>query len=169
MTPGAGPRHLAFSRDARFLYVINELDATIAVLPFDPATGQVSAAIQTISTVPDDFVGTKSTAEIAVHPSGLFVYASNRGQEDATSLVADSIAGYTVAQTTGELTLIDYTGDEVDFPRHFAIDPTGAWLYVCNQQADTIVQFQIDPATGALSATGLVAETPTPVCIVFLT
>jgi 6-phosphogluconolactonase (cycloisomerase 2 family) len=168
MAPGAGPRHLAFSLDARFLYVINELDATIAVLPFDPTTGQLSDAIQTISTVPDDFVATKSTAEIAVHPSGLFVYGSNRGQEDAESAVADSVAGYTVDQTTGELTFIGHAIDGVDFPRHFGIDPTGTWLYVCNQQADTIVQFAIDQTTGALSATGLVTETPTPVCIVFL-
>jgi 6-phosphogluconolactonase (cycloisomerase 2 family) len=167
VTPGAGPRHLAFSPDGAFLYVINELDATIAIFAYDAATGQIGAEIQTIATVPLDFDGTKSTAEIAVHPSGQFVYGSNRGFPDSTSLVADSIAVFSRDQTTGELTLIGHTSEGIDFPRHFAIDPTGAWLYVCNQQGDTIVQFAIDPATGELTPTGAVAESPTPVCIVF--
>jgi 6-phosphogluconolactonase len=166
---GAGPRHLAFSPDASFLYVINELDATITVFAYDAATGQIGAEIQTISTVPADFDGTKSTAEIAVHPSGQFLYGSNRGMPDSTSPVADSVAGYSVDQTTGELTLIGHTTDGIDFPRNFAIDPTGTWLYVCNQQGDSIVQFAIDQATGELSPTGQVTTSPTPVCLVFKT
>ncbi len=164
---GAGPRHLAFSPDAAHLYVINELDATITVFAYDPATGQIGAEIQTVSTVPEDFDGTKSTAEIAVHPSGQFLYGSNRGFPDSTSPVADSIAGYSIDQTTGELTLIGHTTDGIDFPRNFAIDPTGTWLYVCNQQGDSIVQFLIDQATGELTPTGEVTESPTPVCLVF--
>jgi 6-phosphogluconolactonase (cycloisomerase 2 family) len=167
VAPGAGPRHLAFSPDGNILYVINELDATVTVFPFDSATGQIGAEIQTISTVPEDFDGTKSTAEIAVHPSGQFVYGSNRGFPDSTSPVADSIAGYSVDQTTGELTLIGHTTEDMDFPRNFAIDPTGTWVYVCNQQGDSIVQFLIDQATGDLNPTGEVTESPTPVCIVF--
>jgi 6-phosphogluconolactonase (cycloisomerase 2 family) len=167
VAPGAGPRHLAFLPDGSVLYVINELDATITAFAYDTATGQIGDEIQTISTVPDGFVGTKSTAEIVVYPNGQFLWGSNRGQDDATTPEADSIAGYTIDQATGELTLIGFTTDGIDYPRHFALDPTATWLYVCNQQADTIVQFLVDQATGALNSTGNVTETPTPVCIVF--
>ena len=165
--PGAGPRHLAFSPDGSVLYVINELNATITAFAYDSATGQIGEEIQTISTVPDNFEGTKSTAEIAVHPSGQFLWGSNRGQPDATAPEANSIVGYTIDQATGELTLIGFTTDGIDFPRNFALDPTATWIYVCNQQADTIVQFLIDQATGDLTSTGQVTESPTPVCIVF--
>lgn len=165
--PGAGPRHLAFHPDGAVLYAINELDATITAYAFDAATGAIGAEIQTVSTVPDGFVGTKSTAEIFVYPSGQFLYGSNRGMEDAPSAEANSIVAFSVDAATGELTLIGWTTEGIDFPRNFAIDPTGTWLYVCNQQGDDIVQFLIDPATGALSATGLVTTSPTPVCLVF--
>lgn len=167
LAPGAGPRHLAFTPDGRFLYVINELDATVTVFAFDPAGGQIGAELQTISTLPDDFAGAKSTAEIAVHPSGRFMYGSNRGMPGATSLVADSIVGYRVDQAAGRLSLIGHSTDGIDCPRHFAIDPIGTWLYVCNQHGDSIIQFVIDQATGALSAIGEAVKTPTPVCLVF--
>jgi 6-phosphogluconolactonase (cycloisomerase 2 family) len=167
MAPGAGPRHLTFSPDGRFLYVINELNAMVTVLGYDPASGQIGSEIQTISTVPDDFDGTKSTAEIVVHPSGQFLYGSNRRQSDSTSPVADSIVSFSIDQATGALTLIGYTTDGVANPRYFAIDPTGTWLYVCNQTGNTIIQFAIDQATGELSPTGPVIDSPTPVCLVF--
>ncbi len=167
MAPGAGPRHLAFHPNGRLLYVINELDATITVLPYDPATGALGDPIQTVSTVPADFAGDKSTAEIAVHPSGRFLYGSNRGQEGATAPEADSIAGFAIDPGSGELSLLGYATEGIDFPRNFAIDPTGTWLYVCNQQGDSIVQFRIDPTTGELAATGVVTQTPTPVSLVF--
>jgi 6-phosphogluconolactonase len=167
VAPGAGPRHLAFVPDGRYLYVINEMDATITGFAYDTATGQIGETIQTISTVPEDFIGTKSTGEIVPHPSGRFLYGSNRGQPDAASPEADSVVGYAIDQETGELTLIDSTTDGMDYPRHVALDPTGTWLYACNQQADTIVQFLIDQETGELSPTDQVTATPTPVCIVF--
>ena len=119
--------------------------------------------------MPDGFEGTKSTAEIAVHPSGLFLYGSNRGFPDAPAPEANSIVAYSIDEATGELTLIGHTTEGIDFPRAFTIDPTGTWLYVCNQQGDDIVQFAIDQATGELSATGEVTESPTPVCLVFKT
>jgi 6-phosphogluconolactonase len=165
--PGAGPRHLAFSPDSRFLYVVSELNATITVFPYDAATGALGQAIQALSTVPANFVGTKSTAEIVVHPSGKFLYNSNRGQPDATTPEANAIVGYTIDGTTGKLTLIEYTTAGIKYPRNFAIDPTGTWLYACNQQADTIVQFRIDATTGRLTATGRMTSTPTPVALVF--
>ena len=167
VAPGAGPRHLAFHPSGRFLYVINELDATVTVFAYDPGHGQLGDELQTISTVPDGFAGSKSTAEIAVHPSGRFVYGSNRKQPDATSPEADSIVGYAVDQASGNLTPIGYATEGIRTPRHFALDPTGTWLYTCNQDGGTIVQFRIDQATGGLAVTGHVVETPTPVCLVF--
>lgn len=169
VAPGGGPRHVAFTPDGRFLYVTNELNATVTVFAYDAASGTIGEEIQTVSTVPDDFADPKSTAEIAVHPSGTFLYVSNRGAEGAVSPVANSITGFTIDQASGELTLIDYTSEGIDFPRGFAIDPSGTWLYAANQQGDTIVQFAIDQDTGALSPTGQVTETPTPVSIVFST
>jgi 6-phosphogluconolactonase len=169
VAPGAGPRHIAFFPDGRFLYVTNELDATVTAFAYDAASGTISEEIQTVSTVPEDFTDPKSTAEIAVHPSGRFLYVSNRGAEGAVSPVASSIAGFTIDEASGELTPIEHTSEGIDVPRNFTIDPSGTWLYACNQQGDSIVQFAIDQTTGQLSATGQVTETPTPVCIVFTT
>jgi len=164
---GAGPRHLAFHPDGRVLYAINELDATVTAFAYDAATGKIGDELQTVSTVPDDFAGAKSTAEIALHPSGTMLYGSNRGQPDATSPVANSILSYAIDSTSGKLRLIGHASDGLDTPRHFALDPTATWLYACNQQTDTIAQFVIDPRSGELTATGRVASSPTPVCIVF--
>jgi len=166
---GAGPRHVAFHPNGSYLYVINELNATITAYAYDSAVGEIGDEIQTVSTVPDDFTGTKSTAEIVVHPAGDFLYGSNRGQPDATSPVADSIATFTIDSATGRLSLVGHTTDGMDTPRNFALDPTATWLYACNQQADTIVQFAVDPGSGELAATGEVTTSPTPVCIVFRT
>ena len=160
-SPGAGPRHVAFLPDGGSLYVVSELDATITAFSYDAVAGNIGRVMQTISTVPDDFVGTKSTGEIAFHPYGRFLYGSNRGQPDAKSPEADSIVAYTVAQSTGELSLTAYATESIDYPRHFALDPTGSRLYACNQQTDTIAIFSIDQATGELSTTGQLTETPT--------
>ncbi len=167
--PGAGPRHLAFHPNGRFLHVINELNATVTTFAYDATSGTLGNVVQEISTVPANFVGTRSTAEIVVHPSGNFIYGSNRGQPDATLPEANAIVGFRVAQATGQMTLIEYTTAGIKFPRNFALDPSGTWLYACNQQADTIVQFAIDQGTGRLTSTGQVLATPTPVCLVFKT
>ncbi|HXF60598.1 MAG TPA: lactonase family protein [Caldilineaceae bacterium] len=164
---GSGPRHVAFHPNGHYLYVINELTATISVFPFDPATGQLGDEIQTIGTVPDDFPEHKSTAEIMVHPSGNFLYGSNRKYEEHP--LADSIAAYRIDPATGELTLIGHTTEGIQFPRAFNFDPSGRWLFVLNQKGDSIVQFEIDQETGELTPTGLVIETPTPVSLVFKT
>ena len=169
VTPGAGPRHLAFHPTGRILYLINELDATVQVFPWDAGTGRPGDVLQTISTVPEDFQGTRNTAEIAVHPSGRFVYGSNRRQPGATSPEADSIVSFAVDQATGTLSLIGYATEGIRNPRHFALDPTGTRLYACNHHGNTIIQFAIDPDTGALAPAGQVTETPAPVCIVFTT
>ncbi len=165
--PGAGPRHVAFAPSGDYLYVINELNATIDVFPFDSSTGQLDESIQTISTVSEDFPEEKSTAEILVHPSGRFLYGSNRKQAEHPE--ADAIVAFSIDQTTGMLTLIGHTTENIQFPRAFAFDPTGTWLYAMNQKGDTIVQFEIDQETGELSPTGVVIDTPVPVSMALKT
>jgi 6-phosphogluconolactonase len=157
--PGAGPRHIVFHPNGRVLFVINELNATVTSFAFDPDKGEIGRELQTISTEPPGYSGPKSTAEIAIDPSGKFLYASNRGH--------NSIVGYRIDPATGRLDVIGHAAEGIVFPRSFAIDPSGKWLYVANQKADTIVQFAIDPSTGELKPTGQVTRSITPVAIVF--
>ena len=161
VAPGAGPRHLAFSRDGKVLYVIDEINATITVFAYDPAIGKIGQTLQTISTEPTGYSGPHSTAEIAVHPSGKFLYGSNRG--------AQSIVCYRIDASTGKLSVIGYANQGVNYPRNFVIDPSGKWLYVANQNGDSIVQFEINPETGELKPTGHVTASITPVAMVFRT
>jgi 6-phosphogluconolactonase (cycloisomerase 2 family) len=161
VAPGAGPRHLAFSRDGKVLYVIDEINATITVFAYDPATGKIGQTLQTISTEPPGYSGPHSTAEIALHPSGKFLYGSNRG--------AQSIVGYRIDASTGKLSVIGYADQGVNYPRNFVIDPSGKWLYVANQAGDNIVQFEINPETGELKPTGHTTASITPVAMVFRT
>jgi 6-phosphogluconolactonase len=161
MAPGAGPRHIAFDLGGKRFYVVNELNATVTAFAYDAATGQIGKELQTVSTEPAGYNGPHSTAEIAVHPSGRFLYASNRGH--------NSIVGYRIDPSTGSLSVIGFATQGVNFPRNFAIDPSGRWLYVANQKSDTIVQFEINPETGELTPTGQVTPSVTPVAIVFRT
>jgi 6-phosphogluconolactonase len=161
VAPGAGPRHIAFELSGKRFYVLNELNATVTAFAYDAATGQIGKELQTVSTEPAGYSGPHSTAEIAVHPSGKFLYASNRGH--------NSIVGYRIDPSTGLLSVIGFATQGVNFPRNFAIDPSGRWLYVANQKGDTIVQFGINPATGELSPTGEITPSITPVAIVFRT
>ena len=157
--PGAGPRHVTFHPNGRILFVVNELNATVTAFAYDPVDGQIGTELQTIATEPPDYRGWQSAAEIAVHPTGRFLYASNRGH--------NSIVGYRIDPADGLLSVIGHATEGVAFPRSFAIDPSGARLYVANQTADTIVQFRIDPSTGELKPTGQVTASITPVAIVF--
>jgi 6-phosphogluconolactonase len=157
--PGAGPRHIVFQPSGRVIFVIDELNATVTSFAYDPDKGQIGRDLQIVSTEPPGYSGPKSTAEIAFHPSGKFLYASNRGH--------NSIVGYRVDPATGRLEVIGYATEGVVFPRSFAIDPSGRWLYVANQKADTIVQFEIELSTGEFKATGQVTRSITPVAIVF--
>lgn len=161
---GSGPRHIAFHPDGDVLYSINELTATIRAFAFDPATGALGDELQTIATVPQSFPAHKSTAEILVHPSGKFLYGSNRKFEDHP--LADSIVAYSI-DDEGHLALIGYTTHNIAFPRGFSIDPTGRWLYAMGQKSDTIVQFYIDPNSGVLTPTGITATAMVPVSMAF--
>jgi len=154
--PGAGPRHIVFHPNGRFAYLINELDSTIAAYGFDAETGGLQD-IQTISTLPQEFQGPSTCADVQVSPAGEFLYGSNRGH--------DSIVIYKIDQNTGRLSCIGQESTRGRTPRNFEIDPAGKFLLAANQDSDTIVTFRIDPRTGELHPTGQITEVPTPVCV----
>ena len=153
---GAGPRHFAFHPDGRYAYLINELDSTLVAFAYDEENGTLRE-IQTVLTLPRDFVGASTCADVHVSPSGRFVYGSNRGH--------NSIVIFRIDQRTGELTYVGHESTRGETPRNFAIDPTGRFLLVANQDTDTIVMFRIDQQTGRLSPTGYFTKVPTPVCV----
>ena len=156
LPPGTGPRHLAFHPNRPFVYVISELQSTVTVFRYAKQQGTFEAS-QIISTLPGDFAGQNSGAEIKVAPSGRFVYVTNRGH--------DSVAIYAVDQETGQLSLVGHEATQGRGPRTFTIDPSGALLLVANQDTDTVVTFWIDQDSGMLQPTGHVAAVPTPVCL----
>ncbi|HRJ45334.1 MAG TPA: lactonase family protein [Caldilineaceae bacterium] len=158
VTAGSGPRHFAFTPDQRFAYVINELDSTVNGFAFDPADGSLKDVCR-LSTLPADFEGSSHCADVHVHPSGRFLYGSNRGH--------NSIAIYAIDETSGELTSLGAESTQGKTPRNFAIDPTGRWLLAANQDTDNIVVFAINQATGALTPTGHSATASMPVCLTF--
>jgi 6-phosphogluconolactonase len=128
------------------------------VTAFDYDAGQGTLQeIQTITTLPGPAERGYSTAEVVAHPSGKFLYGSNRGHH--------SIAMFTIDQNTGRLTAVGHESTRGETPRNFAIDPTGTYLFAENQGTDTIVVFRIDPETGRLSATDTVIDVPSPVCL----
>jgi 6-phosphogluconolactonase len=139
-------------------YVINEMANTVTVFAFDSLRGSLQE-LQTVPTLPSDFKGTSHTAEVVVHPSGKFVYGSNRGH--------DSLAIFAVDQATGKLTSHGNQSTGGKTPRNFAIDPTGKWLLAENQDSGTIVVFGINLETGGLTQTGHSLDVPMPVCVRF--
>jgi 6-phosphogluconolactonase len=156
---GAGPRHLAFHPNRKYVYVINELDSTMTAFSYLAEAGELSE-IQTLSTLPEGYPGEQSScADIHVAPSGKFVYGSNRGH--------DSIAIFAVDLATGKLSLVGHESTQGKTPRNFAIDPSGTFLLAANQDSSTVVSFRIDQQTGELHPTGDVAQIPTPVCLKF--
>jgi 6-phosphogluconolactonase len=157
--PGAGPRHLVFSSDSRFFYVINEMRSIVVAYSYDAASGSMRE-LQTISTLTKNFSGSNTAAEIEIHPSGKFLYASNRGE--------DTIAVFAVDTQTGMLTHVETQPTGGKTPRHFAIDPTGSWLLAANEDSNNIVVFHIDQQNGRLTSTGDVVEVSSPVCVKFV-
>lgn len=156
--PGAGPRHLTFHPNGKYLYVINELDSSLTTFKYDAAKGTLTA-FETISTLPRDFTGTSYCADIHVSKSGRFLYGSNRGH--------NSIVVFAIDPRTARLSLVQHVSTEGNWPRNFTIDPSGRFLLVANQRSDNVVVFRIDPQTGGLTPTGHVAEIPVPVCLQF--
>jgi 6-phosphogluconolactonase len=158
---GSGPRHIAISGDGKRAYVITEMLCTIEVFDRSASTGAL-APVQTISTLPAGQAVEKgmSTAEVLLHPSGKFLYGSNRGH--------DSLVVYAVDASTGKLTLRQHVPTGGKMPRGFNIDPSGTFLVVGNQNSDTIGTFRIDPAKGTLTATGHTIAVGKPVSFEFV-
>jgi len=154
----SGPRHLAFHPQAPFVYVNNEMNSTMTVFKWDKTRGALEE-LQTVSTLAGEAKG-NSTAEIEIHPSGKFVYVSNRGH--------DSIACYSIDPKSGRVSFIEHQSSGGKTPRNFAIDPKGEFLISENQGSNSVVVFRIDPSTGKLSPTGERADVASPVCVKFL-
>jgi len=161
VAPDAAPRHFAWRPDGKQAYAINESELSVTVFDFDAKTGALTA-VQTIPTVPEglDRKGF-STAEVVVHPSGNFVYGSNRGY--------NTIAGFKVDASKGRLTAIgQFAEGTVKTPRNFNIDPSGTFALVEGQDSDNIVSFRIDPKSGEFRPTGHSINVGKPVCIKFV-
>ncbi len=159
LKPGSGPRHIALHPNGRWAYVISELANTVTAFDWDGDKGSFHE-LQTISTLPKDFKGENSTAEIAVDPKGRYLYGSNRGH--------DSIAVYAIDPAKGLLTLIEDVPTLGKEPRNFALDPTGAYLFAANQNSNTVVVFRVNPKNGRLTPTGGKIEVMSPVCVTFV-
>jgi 6-phosphogluconolactonase len=157
--PGANPRHVAFHPNERWLYVLTEAGSTIMLFNWDAKRGAMSE-VETVSTLPKDFQGKSACAEIEVHPSGRFVYASNRGR--------DSIAVFSVDAKTGRLTPIQDVPSGGKTPRNFDMDPSAHWLLVTNHDSNTAMVFRIDQQTGKLTPIGQPVDVPSPYCPRFL-
>lgn len=157
--PGAGPRHFAFHPNGKFGYVLDEMGSTVSAFSYD-GTGGVLHPLQTISSLPKGFAGQNDAAEIEVHPSGKFLYASNRGH--------NSIAVFAIDQKQGTLTPIEYVPSKGASPRNFAIDPTSKLILAENEKSDNVVLFRIDPETGRPTPTGKVLDISQPVCVKFV-
>jgi 6-phosphogluconolactonase len=158
LPPGAGPRHFVFHPSSKFVYVVNELDSTVSVFSWNWETG-VLEALQQVGTLPKDFTGDSTTAEIRVHPTGRFLYASNRGH--------DSIAVFSIDSKTGLLSLVSHSPTGGSTPRNFNLDPTGRFLIAANQRSDSVFLFRVDQNTGALTATGSSVAVGAPVCVLY--
>jgi 6-phosphogluconolactonase len=158
VAPGAGPRHLAWHPDGHLAFSIDELASTITTFAWDALQGALTSGA-TVRTLPAGFTGDSFTAEIEVHPSGRFVYGSNRGH--------DSIAAFAVG-AAGSLALVEIESTRGRTPRSFTIDRTGRWLLAANQDTGTLAVFQIDQKTGALAPVGEPAKVPSPVSLLFV-
>jgi 6-phosphogluconolactonase len=158
LEPGAGPRHIAFHPTAPLVAVINELNSTVTTCRWDQSDGTLET-LSTVTTLPEGATGKNTCADLHFHPSGRFLYGSNRGH--------DSIAVFEVDDRDGTLRSRRHVATGGREPRNFAIDPAGRFLLVANQHSDTIVTFAIDADSGHLTPTGATAQVPSPVCIMF--
>ncbi len=155
---GGGPRHFAFHPSGKYGYVCNETLSSVTAFAYDAEKGTL-AQLNTESTLPHKVEG-NSTAEVQVHPSGKFVYVSNRGH--------NSIAIFQIDAATGKVSKSGHQTQGVNIPRNFGIDPSGQWMVVCNQAGNNAIVFKIDQESGALSPTEHAIELGSPVCVKFL-
>lgn len=157
--PGTGPRHLVIDADQKFCYVLEEMGAQVEVFSIDPESGALKA-VQSVSTLPDDYEGTNFCADIHIDPAGRFLYASNRGH--------NSLAIYGIDKNNGKLSLVDITSVQGDWPRNFLIDPEGDFIFVANRRSNNLVVFRRDQNNGKISYTGVGVSLPEPVCVKML-
>ena len=156
--PGSGPRHLAFHPNGQFVYVVSEMKVTVTAFRYDPAAGSLTA-MQTIDLLPGKPASdTNTAAEICMHPSGRFLYASIRGDDSVTALRIDP--------DTGRLSFLQNEAVRGSHPRSIGLDPLGKWLLAAGRDSNTIAVFRIDPETGGLAYSGHVVNSPAPMCIV---
>jgi len=153
LDPGAGPRHLAFGPGGRHVYVLNEIASTLSLFDYHAETGHMHP-VETLSTLPADYTPASTTAAVVVHPSGRFIYASNRGH--------DSIAAFGLEPLSGRLTPLGQTPTGGRAPRDFNIDPAGAFLLAANKDSDSLATFRINVEDGAVQPTGFIGEVPSP-------
>ncbi len=158
LAPGSGPRHFAWAPDGTYAWVINELLSTLTTFSVDPVTGALTE-VQTVSTLPADFSGSNSTAQVCVHPNGKFVYGSNRGDNSIVVLAVGPV---------GKLSWVERVSTQGKTPRNFNLDPTGRFLWAANQDSDSIVVFRVDPQSGRLTPSGTTLSVGSPVCVVFV-
>ena len=159
IAPGSGPRHVRFHPNGRWVYLINEMASTIIAFRWDAAHGGL-APFQTISTLPADFAGVSTCAELEIHPNGRFLYGSNRGH--------DSLAVFAINAESGRLDLVEHVPSGGKTPRNFAFDPSGRWIVLTNQDSNNAVVFRVVAETGRLVRTGDPTPVPAPFCERFL-
>ena len=158
--PGNGPRHFAFSPDGKYGYTNNEITSSVTAFEFDSTSGALKE-VQTLSTLPGSHANKRnSTAELLMHPSGRFLYCSNRGH--------DSIAVFEISETSGMMKLVEIQVLGVKTPRGFGIDPTGQYLIAGGQNSNDVRVFKINPDDGAIEPIGSPIPVPCPVCVQFL-
>jgi 6-phosphogluconolactonase len=155
--PGAGPRHLIFHPNERYMYLLNELNATLIVYRYHADSGMLEE-LQTITTLPEGYQGENLCADLHIH--GKYLYASNRKH--------DSLVWYRIDEQTGRLTHQGEIASGGREPRGFVIDPSGRFLLAAHERSDNVVVFKIDAATGALSRSGYEAKLSQPVCVRFI-
>ena len=158
-SPGSGPRHLAFHPNGKIVYSISELNNAVSVFGWDATAGKLTSVQADVSTLPPNFKGTSSCAEVAVAPSGKFLYASNRSH--------NSLATFAIDPINSRLSLLGWTATQGEGPRHFALDPSGKFLHIGHQNTANIVSFNVDVNTGQLTPNGQYIATGSPVCILF--
>jgi len=159
--PGGGPRHMKFSPDGQYVYVLNELALSVTTFKYDKQAGTMTP-IQTIPTLSEEVKAKEvfnSASEIRIHPTGKFVYSANRGN--------DTITAFSVEPATGKLSVIEVEPIRGGWPRNFNLDPTGKWLLAAGRDSNTISVFQINQDTGELTYTRNMAMVPTPICVLF--
>jgi 6-phosphogluconolactonase len=158
VTPGSGPRHMSFDPTGKFAYLVNEMGGTVTVFAWDAQNGRLKE-LQTVSTLPPDYKGVNTSAEVHLLPNGKFLYASNRGPDD--------LAIFSVA-ADGTLKLLGFQPVLGKGPRDFQIDPTGNYVWVAHEQSNTVAIFKVNQETGMLTPTGQMLKVGSPICVTFL-